>query len=286
MYDENLDIKNKIISDTDILEILEKMNEYLITMKQRYRDNQHYEIFDCIFWLDDNTNLTIKGYENILSIFNTRFSEIRDMHISCSFSYFNGIKDRINSSMMLFIRTHEISQHIKIDNNDSDMKELYSFVKNKILNAPAKYDRVIKKRATIRNKICFALGVIPSIVVCTFLLFLPLVNQIYHEVPVAYPLFSIILGYMVGVGIFNSSLDDLYSPMIPDKYSKYDTSEHKLVYYDDVDKFISCGEVIIGKNCNNLKNRKEILRLEQKYSKYIPIELLVILVISFIIYLF
>ena len=66
------------------------------------------------------------------------------------------------------------------------------------------------------------------------------------------------------------------------KYDHYDTNSSKSVYKDDIEKYLETSEIIIGKNIDNIKNRKEILQLEQKYSKYIPIELIVLLVMSII----
>ena len=62
----------------------------------------------------------------------------------------------------------------------------------------------------------------------------------------------------------------------------YDTNAGKSVYKDDINKFVETSEIIIGKNINNVNNRKEIVSLEKKYSKYIPTELIVLLVLSII----
>ena len=78
----------------------------------------------------------------------------------------------------------------------------------------------------------------------------------------------------------------MYGPLSPkQKYVRYDTTNHKSVYEDDIDDYVSNSEIIIGKNINNIRNRNEITLLEKKYSKYIPIELLVLLVISILIVL-
>ena len=57
----------------------------------------------------------------------------------------------------------------------------------------------------------------------------------------------------------------------------------KSIYKDDIEKFTGTSEIIIGKNINNLRNRKEILDMEEKYSKFIPYELLAILITSIVV---
>ena len=84
-----------------------------------------------------------------------------------------------------------------------------------------------------------------------------------------------------GGTIFGGKLDRLYSTIVPDKkYAGYDTTNYKSIYKDDIDDYVQKSEIIIGKNINNVKNRKEIEELEIKYSKYIPIEMIAILVLS------
>ena len=75
----------------------------------------------------------------------------------------------------------------------------------------------------------------------------------------------------------------MYSTIVPEqKYVGYDSNSHKSIYKDDMDKFLTTSEIIIGKNVDNIRNREEIIQLEEKYSKYIPIELFVILAFSII----
>ena len=79
-------------------------------------------------------------------------------------------------------------------------------------------------------------------------------------------------------------MDRLYSTIVPEKkYAGYDTTNNRSIYKDDIDKFLETSEIIIGKNIDNIKNRKEIIELENKYSRYIPIELIVLLVLSIVV---
>ena len=72
--------------------------------------------------------------------------------------------------------------------------------------------------------------------------------------------------------------------IIPDKkYAGYDTTEHKRIYKDDIDSFISTSEILIGKKVNNLRNREAIMTEYKKYKSRIPIELIALLTITIIV---
>ena len=301
MYNDTIKVANKIITDTDLLRIFEKMNEEVLEnqkiCRQETIENQKYEReyqhwttkdFDgslkCVVNFYDDTSITFDNYNNFISIFNSRLHEIKDMNIYYHYLYsIQHGKDinYISQSINMYIYEYKLNIDVNLSSADKKMNDIYELIKDIILRAPEKYDRIVKNKNSITNKVTFALGIIPGIVICTLLCFIPTIRYIYSESYVVYPIVVILLGFALGGLIFGGKLDELYSTIIPNKkYAGYDSTNHKSIYKDDIDDFIQKGEIIIGKNIDNIKNRKEIEELEIKYSKYIPIELIIILVLS------
>lgn len=303
MYNDTIKVANKIISDTDLLDIFQRMDEEIREniqiCKQEEIQNEKYKTeyqnwttknfngtFKCTFNFYDDTNITVDNYNAFITIFNSRLLEVKDMWVNYHYSYIiqHGYNQNIISqSIYMNIYENKMNIDVNLSSDDKKMDDIFQLIKEKILKAPERYDRIIKKKSSIRNKIGFASGVIPSIVICTLLALIPAVRQIYGITYVLYPIAVVILAYLIGNTVFNSKLDRLYSTITPNKkYAGYDSTNNKSIYKDDIDDFISKSEIIIGKNIDNIKHRKEIAELEEKYSKYIPTELIVLLVLSII----
>jgi hypothetical protein len=303
MYNDTIRCANKIITDDNLARIFEKMNEDLLENQKICRhetiQNERFERefqnwttksfdgkFRCTVNFYDDTSITFDNYNNFMSIFNSRIDEIKDMSIS--FSYYYAIqhgKDVNYYSKRIYMNIYEHKMNIEVNlhSQDNKMDSVYQLIKEIILSAPERYDKVIKKKSSITSKITFALGVIPSIVICTLLCFVPAIRQIYSITYILYPIAVILLGFVIGGTIFGGKIDDLYSTIVPNKkYAGYDSTNYKSIYKDDIDDYVNKSEIIIGKNINNIKNRKEIEDLDKKYSKFIPIELIVILVLSLV----
>lgn len=303
MYNDTIKVANKIISDRDLADIFQRMNdeikENIQICKQETMQNERYEreyqhwttknfdgTFKCTFNFYDDTNVTVDNYNSFITIFNNRLHEIKDMWVRYHYSYWiehgtnmKSISQYINMS----IYEYKMDIEVSLSSEDKKMDDIYQLIKEKILQAPERYDRVIKKKSAITNKIGFALGMIPSLILCTLLVLIPTIRQIYGMTYVLYPIAVVILAFLIGNTVFGGKLDRLYSTIVPEqKYAGYDSTNHKSIYKDDIDKFVTTSEIIIGKNIDNIKNRKEIVELEEKYSKYIPTELIVLLVLSII----
>ena len=67
------------------------------------------------------------------------------------------------------------------------------------------------------------------------------------------------------------------------KYVGYDSTNYRSIYKDDIDKYVQTSEILIGKNVDNLKCRDKIMKYYNKYKKYIPIELGVLVFISILV---
>ena len=181
------------------------------------------------------------------------------------------------------IYENKMSIDVKLSSEDRKMDDVYNLIKDKILNAPEKYDRVIKKKTSISNKITLAAGLIPSIVILALLVFVPSIRHIYSMTYVLYPIGCILFSFVIGGIVVLGKLDNLYKNIMPEeKYAGYDRNRGTSVYKADVDSYVGTGEILIGKNVDNLRKREEIKKLEEKYSKLIPYELLALAVISII----
>ena len=181
------------------------------------------------------------------------------------------------------IYEYKMEIDVSLSSQDQKMNDIYQLIKEKILKAPERYDRTIKKKGTITNKIGFAVGVIPSLIVCSLLALIPTVREVYGASYVLFPIVASILALLIGNTAFGGKLDRLYKTIVPEqKYAGYDANKHKSIYKDDIDKFLTTSEIIIGKNVDNIRNREEIIRLEEKYSKYIPMGILAIIMLSII----
>lgn len=301
MYNDTIKVANKIISDNDLVDIFQRMNEELQKnikiCKQEAAINERYEReyqnwttrsfkgeFRCVFNFYDDTNISVDNYNEFITIFNTRLHEIKNLFVKYSYIYWiqHGSNEKL-ISQWINIDIYEDRMNISVDikSDDNKMDDIYQLIKDKILSAPVRYDRIVKKKNIITSKIGFALGFIPSIIICTLFVMIPSIRQFYGNTYILYPIIVVILSLVIGNTVFNARLDRLYSTIVPDKkYAGYDTTNHKSIYKDDIDKYLETSEIIIGKNIDNIKNRKEIIKLEEKYSKYIPIEIIALLVLS------
>lgn len=303
MYNDTIKVANKIISDTDLADIFQRMDEELreniqickqeTAQNERYkREYQNWTVksfdgtFKCTFNFYDDTNITVDNYNAFITIFNNRLHEVKDMWVRYHYNYWiqhGSDQKMVSQSINMNIYEHKMDIEVNLSSNDKKMNDIYQLIKEKILKAPERYDRIIKKKSSITNKIGFALGVIPSLIICTLLVFVPTIRQIYGMTYVLYPIAVVILAFLIGNTVFSGTLDRLYSTITPkQKYAGYDFTNHKSIYKDDIDDFVSTSEIIIGKNIDNIKHRKEIVELEEKYSRYIPTELIVLLVLSVI----
>ena len=192
----------------------------------------------------------------------------------------------VSQNINMDVYEEKMNIDVNLNSQDKIMNPIYDIMKQKILLAPEKYDRVIKKKSFITNKIGFAIGAIPAIFLLTLLIFVPIIRQIYAITYVAYPITCLLLTFAIGNTFCSGKLDRLYKNIVPEqKYVGYDSTNYKGIYKDDIDKYVETSEILIGKNIDNLKNRNEIKELEEKYSKYIPMEIIVIFVLSLIVVL-
>ena len=181
---------------------------------------------------------------------------------------------------MIYENSFDIS--IALDSSNREMVDLFDYIKTAINKAPKKYDFVIKNK----RKICFSyileLGNIIGIILSTILICLPPVfSMMISGCWILYPLFCLILGYLIGTIIFSNTMDNLYKNIDMEKiYDGYNPNTFESKYKPDKQSYINSSEVIIGKNINNISDRKKIKKLYLDKKKYIKFELLVIAFIT------
>jgi len=305
MYNDTIKAENKIISNDNLTQIFQTMGETLkkyqkVSAAEEQRNHmldyayQSYTFKDegskmkVIVDFYDNTNITFDNYDNFASIWYSRIDEIRSLDVYYSLNY-NVVtpepsrsRTYYSQSIQMHISENKLDITLKLDSQDRKLDDLYNLIKNTVLNAPEKYDMVIKKKSSITNTVAFAIGMIPALIITTILLFVPVINNIMLKGYVVYPICCLILAYLIGNMVASSKLDKYYDPIMPEKkYAGY--SDGHAVYKDDVDKFVGTSEILIGKKVNNLSNRNQIKQEYEKYKKFIPKELLALLIATVIV---
>lgn len=307
MYNDTIKAENKIISSDDLTQIFQLMGEtlkkYLKVSQQEEMQNrmldtpyQNYTFKDegskmkVTVNFYDNTNITFDNYDNFMGIFYSRIDEIKSMDIYYALNYTvmtpapNRSRNFYTQSIQMHINENKLDITLNLKSADPKLDEIYNFIKNKILNAPEKYDEVIRNKNKIINTVSFGTGMIPGIVITSLLLFIPVVNNIILKGYVVYPIVAVILSYMIGSMISSSKLDKYYETIVPSKkYAGYDSTNYKRIYKDDIDSFVGTSEILIGKKINNLDNRRMIKKVYEKYKGLIPKELIALLIVTVIV---
>ena len=305
MYNETLKAENKIITKDDLFKIFQMMGETLkkyqkISQMEEQKNRMLDYAYQSYSFKDngsrmkvtvdfyDNTTVTFDNYDNFMSIFYSRLDEIKNLNVNYYFYYDivtpepNRSRNHYSQSITMYITENKLEISLNLDSHDSKLEDIYNTIKNVILNAPPKYDDIIKNKNKIISVVSFSIGMIPSIIITSLLLLVGPIRSIFLSGYVIYPIVCIIMSYVLGGVITSSKLDKYYDSILRDKvYAGY--SNGKSIYKDDIDKFISTSEILIGTKHNNLENRNAIKQEYEKYKKLLPKELIVLLVISFII---
>ena len=307
MYSDTVKAENKIITKEDLIEIFQLMGETLkkyqkISMLEEQQNQmldynyKHYTFKDngskmrvhINFY--DNTEISFDNYDNFSSIFYSRTEEIKSMTVRYSLSYEivtpvpNKSRKYYTQSINMYITDSKIDIDIKLDSSDPKLNDIYELIKSKILNAPIKYDEIIKNKRKITNIVSISNGLIPSIIVGSIFLFIPRLNTFFLKGYLTYPILCIILSYVIGNIMASLKLDKYYAPIMPEKkYAGYDYNKRTSIYKDDIDKFVDTSEILIGKKVNNLTNRQIIKEQYEKDKKHLPDKLVILGIISIIV---
>lgn len=305
MYNDTIKVANKIITYDDLIKIFSLMQEKLLEfrktsnmeeMKNRMLDSKYQSwtfkdfgsklSFDVDF--TDDTSVKFDNYNNFISIFNNRLNEIKYIRVNYSLSYSTSFigegSQYYNQHIYMVIREDKMDIDVSLSSNDNKINDVYELIKDKILNAPLKYDDVIKKRSKINLIVGLAMGFIPALIITILSLFIPTLRQVYASGYIVYPLATFFLAFVIGTTMASTKLDGFYKSINPEqKYAGYDSTNRKSIYKDDIDRYINSSEILIGKNTNNLDYRKNILDCYEKYKKYIPYEIGLMILISIVV---
>ena len=178
MYNDTIKAENKIISSDDLTQIFQLMGEtlkkYLKVSQQEEMQNrmldtpyQNYTFKDegskmkVTVDFYDNTNVTFDNYDNFMGIFYSRVEEIKTMDIYYALNYTvmtpapNRSRNFYTQSIQMHINENKLDITLNLKSADPKLDEIYNFIKNKILNAPEKYDEVIRNKNKIINTVSF-----------------------------------------------------------------------------------------------------------------------------------
>ena len=304
MYNDTIKVANKIITNSDLEEIFSIMQEKLVYYRKvsaneelqnrlleyqfqrwTFKDNNSALVFTVNFY--DDTTIKFDNYENFMSIFNTRLDEIKDIGVRFTISY--GVKnerqnDYYHQAISMWIYENKMDIEVSLKSDDKKLDDVYEYIKNKILCAPAKYDEVIKNKSSINTKVGFAIGMIPGLIISTLLLLIPTIRHMFAISYVFYPICVLLLAMFIGFTIGGSKLNGLYKKIQPEqKYAGYDSNKGKSIYKDDIDKYIETSEIFIGKNVDNLNCRRQIMEVYKKYKSYLLPEFGIMLISSIVV---
>lgn len=308
MYNDTIKVANKIISYDDLLEIFSKMQEKLVDYQKisniegarnrvldynyqnwTFKDIGSKLSFDVDFY--DDTHIKFDNYNNFITVFNNRLEEIKSFNLYFSLAYETKVEGQrseyYTQHINMWIYENKIEIYVSLSSNDDKMSDIYELIKKKISNAPPKYDEVIKNKNSITATVTLAIGFIPALIITTLLIFVPTIREIYSSSYVLYPIISVFLALVIGGTIGSAKLEKCYKTITPEqKYAGYDSNKGKSIYKDDIDKYVATSEILIGKNVNNLTYRKEIKEYKEKYKKWIPYEIGIMILISIIVLFF
>ena len=302
MYNDTIKAENKIISSEDLTQIFQLMNETLKKYKkiseqeeiqnrrleynyQKYTFKDEGSKISVTVDFTDNTNISFDNFENFMGIFYSRISEIKTIDLYFYLKYDVIMpepyrrNDYCSQDIHMYIKETKLEIETRLKSDDHKLDDVYNLIKEKVINAPEKYDDVIKNNGKITSTVILGAGLIPGMILAALLLFIPNVGNIIMNGYVLYPIAAIIIAYIVGGIIAPTKLDRYYNPIMPEKiHTGYD-SDNRRVYTDDLDTFVGTSEILIGSKVNNLENRR-IIRMEYEKSKLLVKKELVVLLIA------
>ena len=299
IYNGSINAANKIITYNDLIDIFNAMNEeFTKCMKVNDTETKVNQRIDYQYqkWtfkdssssykmsinFEDDTEIHFDNFNNFITTFNNRLEEIKDIYIYYHLSYSEKEEDKQETyhtnSITMYIYKHKIEINVSLDSNDGKTNHIYEMIKDKINNAPEKYDEVIRRKSSIKFSVGIAIAFIPAIIVCILLLFVPTIRTLFATGMIVLPIACCMIAFVLSSTMSSWKLDELYKNITPKKeYISYEKG-----YKDDIDDYTNSSEILIGKNIHNLENRKQIKEIYNKYKKYIPFEIGIILIVSII----
>ena len=235
-------------------------------------------------YFKDNSKIQFEKFENFISMFQMKLQEIETINVHLELNYWvrnDYSKNLYSQTLNLSIREDDFEYRVNLNNNDDKLKDVFEYINKKVNAAPERYDFTIENKNKIIQSTGFAIGFIPSFILSVLFMFIPMMRDVFKESIILFPLIVISFTYFIGSLIGSSMYSDLYKNIKPKRvYTSY--NERNLNKYD-IDNFVNRSEVLIGKNINNDKCRKEIKEKFEKYKKFIPKEIVALIITTIII---
>ena len=252
MYNDTIKAENKIISSEDLTQIFQLMNETLKKYKkiseqeeiqnrrleynyQKYTFKDEGSKISVTVDFTDNTNISFDNFENFMGIFYSRISEIKTIDLYFYLKYDVIMpepyrrNDYCSQDIHMYIKETKLEIETRLKSDDHKLDDVYNLIKEKVINAPEKYDDVIKNNGKITSTVILGAGLIPGMILAALLLFIPNVGNIIMNGYVLYPIAAIIIAYIVGGIIAPTKLDRYYNPIMPEKiHAGYDSDNRRI----------------------------------------------------------
>lgn len=305
MFDSSLHIQNRIVTLENLESIFDKIHQEIerslkteseekIANEKLANDYQEWTRKDyngrMRFVVDfiAGNSITYENYQDFKLILNTRVFSIKRIYLYFSSSYAIQIKggqtEFISQHINLVITETKMDVDVEISNKDTGMDEIYRYISTIIMQAPEKYDRLIKFKDLINVKVGAAVAFIPVIVLTMGLLFFDVTRKFVLDYYWAFPLVVLLFTVAIGILIGSARTRSIYDKLIPDKkYAGYDPNKKQSVYNEDFESYSDSGEVLIGKRAGNMELRERLAKMEKKSNRALLIELGFALVASAII---
>ena len=165
-------------------------------------------------------------------------------------------------------------------NMEEQANRIHSCIRGIIENNDERYNKTVRNRKIRIQSFNFSIGFILSYILFCILLVNKAklsneyANYLINKYIVVFGQWFVaaITGNLIGLPI----MMNLYRNIIPkEKFSHYSKSSQKLVYVDNIEKYITHNEVQIGKYANNAKNRRVIEKIFAVTKKIVLIQIVI-----------
>lgn len=192
-------------------------------------------------------------------------------HFNASYHRYNQgtMSEAIRASVSVFVYPHRLDYSRNIDPEDKNIQQCFDEFERGLSSLPPKNDRIIKQKELIQMKVGYAMGLVPAIILVTASAFVPMLHPFYQKFFWVFPLIILLLGFVFGIFLGAMMLDRSYRVLIPKKYAGYNANTRSSYYNDDLNKFNSECDIMIGEMAGSESERRYITETEKKFSKLI-----------------
>ena len=248
-------VANKIITSEDLFAMFQLMNNNVKKYQRIYEEeklsNKKYEYNDqtwtvgnlnvnqyMVVTFNDNSKINYDNYDKFMNVLYERIEDVVFINFGYDLVYAKIKNGECKNIMQGMGFEDRFEINLNTANDDDRVADIYNEIKTIIDDAPEKYDRVIKRKNFISNKMGVGVGLLFSIILSTTLLNVTKVKKIYTSNFAIYPACTFALGLVLGIILFSTFFKRLYKNLIPKHYNK--------------EMYKKSCEIHIGKNTNSL----------------------------------